>query len=413
MYDLPTLNNQFPQDANPFQGRGRGNYRDMARQRALTSAVSGGAQPPIPSGANQGGAPGAIAPEPPDKQPASYTGGEGSPKPLDQAVAGAMQQARDQNSMIGGTQDAPQQAALGAAIGGAAKNAAQEAPPKFWAGPMDWARTKIAAQKAAEKPGIDAFGGTLQRALDQAVAGKQVAEGAPLGTIDGPLPELGLPEALPGAPGIAGPATDPVLDPSGAPVPGTDPKSSPQASWNTKGYATPNYTVTRTGLPPLPGFDAGKWNDPNAQQPKYVIGGILQEAAGGDGLLQTPEERERAVKNIQAAYGGTFDGKDKIAIPGIGTIDIFGGAGNGLYQGTYQVVEGTGLAPDGSPLPPEGAPDGAPGSPLDGFVSNNRYRSNNTQTGGDALQVIYDLLGPLMGDLTKQNALQNVLKGGL
>jgi len=104
------------------------------------------------------------------------------------------------------------------------------------------------------------------------------------------------------------------------------------SSWDTNGYATPGYTATNFGNAPS-GWDQTKWTDPNHQSPKYVVGRILYSV----GDLKDPANRERAIQQIQQAYPGTtFNGKDRINVPGIGEVDIFTGASAGIYGGAWQ-----------------------------------------------------------------------------
>ena len=175
----------------------------------------------------------------------------------------------------------------------------------------------------------------------------------------------------------AGPAMPP--SPMGDPGPQLD-----TSKWNTDGFASPGYTA-KAGIPSLgSGWDEGKWNDPNHQSPKYVFGRILQEAAGGDGRLQTPQEREQAVSNILKAYpGAKFDGKQKITMPDGGVIDIFHGADAGHYGAAFQVEEGTGRDPGGNLLPPSGGAfgGGMPGMPPGGFPTGNPLLGGGQGTG--------------------------------
>jgi len=94
-------------------------------------------------------------------------------------------------------------------------------------------------------------------------------------------------------------------------------------AWDTDGYAAPAYTATDFG-PVLPGWDDTKWKNANNQHPKYVVGRILSKYSPDDAGTQA------AVQEIMKAYPGTtFDGKDKITVPGLGTIDFRVGAGVG------------------------------------------------------------------------------------
>jgi hypothetical protein len=120
-----------------------------------------------------------------------------------------------------------------------------------------------------------------------------------------------------------------------------EPSDTPDRSaWNTKGYSVPQYTATDFGNAPS-GWDQTKWADPNAQQPKYVVGRILM---AGD--RSTPEGRAEIIANIQKAYPGTtYSGKDKVSIPGVGqNIDIFQGASAGLWGPAWQPPEEGGSA---------------------------------------------------------------------
>jgi hypothetical protein len=104
------------------------------------------------------------------------------------------------------------------------------------------------------------------------------------------------------------------------------------SSWDTNGYATPGYTAENYGDAPS-GWDPQKWSNPNHQSPKYVVGRILQSV----GDLKDPNNRNKAIQLIQQAYPGTtFDGKDKITVPGIGPVDIFTGASAGQYGIAWQ-----------------------------------------------------------------------------
>jgi hypothetical protein len=136
------------------------------------------------------------------------------------------------------------------------------------------------------------------------------------------------------------PTTVPGLEPS-APAPAPEaPKGPDTSAWNTDGYAKPESTAQNFGNV-LAGFDQTKWADANHQTPKYVTGRILQEASGGDGRLQSQEERDAAIAAIQKAYPGTtFNGKDKVNIPGVGEVDIFTGASRGEYGAAFQTGGG-------------------------------------------------------------------------
>lgn len=141
----------------------------------------------------------------------------------------------------------------------------------------------------------------------------------------------------------------------------TNQTSGDTSKYDTDGYATPGYVPKNVGNAP-PGYDPAKWADPNHQTPKYVVGRIL--SSNGD--LKDPANRNKAIEDIKLAYPGTqFNGKDKISIDGGKSwVDIFGGAGAGIFSIAWQPdnagdAPGPGLqAPDlhtGSMAPVAGA----------------------------------------------------------
>jgi len=74
-------------------------------------------------------------------------------------------------------------------------------------------------------------------------------------------------------------------------------------------------------LPPvLPGWDSCKWNDPQHQTPKYVIGRLMAT------VPPSPKGLAAIVPAINALYPGTSlvdgGGMDKINIPCVGLIDM-------------------------------------------------------------------------------------------
>lgn len=189
--------------------------------------------------------------------------------------------------------------------------------------------------------------------------------------------------------------------PGGASSPQTLAPKPDSSKWNTDGYATPGYTAQNAGGV-LSGFDATKWNDPNHQSPKYVFGRILQEAAGGDGRLETPEQRDAAVKNILQAYpGATFDGKQKVTMPDGGVIDIFQGADAGHYGAAFQVEPGTGRDAAGNPIDTSspGAPAGGGGG---GLSSLNPMLQGNAQDGIQQALSSLTQRSPSLEELLKQ-----------
>jgi hypothetical protein len=110
-------------------------------------------------------------------------------------------------------------------------------------------------------------------------------------------------------------------------------------NWNTDGFTPPRYIAPKYAPHPMPGWDRAKWNDPNHQTPKYVIGRLLS------GLKPRTANMDQAVALIAQAYPGTRrTGSGDITIPGIGSTDIlqaadvggkawhFGGQGGGAQQ---------------------------------------------------------------------------------
>lgn len=116
-------------------------------------------------------------------------------------------------------------------------------------------------------------------------------------------------------------------------------------SWNTDGYAVPGYTATNFGSAPS-GWDPNKWNDPNHQTPKYVVGRISMEATGGTGQFSSQQQIDQAIQRILEAYpGATSNGRDRVTIPGVGTVDIiqdFDPSFSGGLNGVSFNVEGAG-----------------------------------------------------------------------
>ena len=114
--------------------------------------------------------------------------------------------------------------------------------------------------------------------------------------------------------------------PTGGPAPadgGAGAGVGDTSAWDTDGYSAPAYTPPSAGAAP-PGWDAEKWNDPNHQTPKYGVGRILSN------FPPTLDGLKSAMGDIEKAYPGTtYDGKDKLTIPGVGTIDVLEAAGEG------------------------------------------------------------------------------------
>lgn len=109
------------------------------------------------------------------------------------------------------------------------------------------------------------------------------------------------------------------------PVPYRPPQGTPAPTppMNTDGYAAPSFIPKAAGGA-MAGWDAGKWGNESHQTPKYGVGRILSNYA------PTVQGLSQAITEIQRAYpGATFNGKDKLTIPGVGTIDVLQGASQG------------------------------------------------------------------------------------
>ena len=128
----------------------------------------------------------------------------------------------------------------------------------------------------------------------------------------GPAPSVDEPTVI----------TEPIDAGGQAPVP-----APTTITGNTDGYMTPAWMPSSYGNV-LSGYDQAKWLDANHITPKYVVGRILSNYN-----LQDEAQRNQAIADIQRAYPGvTFDGRDTINFPGIGPVDIFGGASTGEYR---------------------------------------------------------------------------------
>lgn len=116
------------------------------------------------------------------------------------------------------------------------------------------------------------------------------------------------------------------------------------SKWNTDGYATPGYTAQNYGNAPA-GFDRTKWADADHQTPKYVLGRITNSYAQNGRIDKAG--MEKAFGDIQKAYpGSTWSGKDKVTVPGVGTVDLVKGMSD---DGMGEVQYGSVLGPDGQP----------------------------------------------------------------
>lgn len=187
-------------------------------------------------------------------------------------------------------------------------------------------------------------------------------------------------------------------DKSAAQVGSTDgsAKGAANPAWDTDGYAAPSYTAPSAGGA-MPGWDATKWDDPNNQHPKYVVGRILSQHSFDDAGTQD------AVKEIMQAYPGTtFDGKDKITIPGVGTIDFRKGASKGGEGWQWDTGEGaaTGAATGAGGAAPILDANGQPvSSAVAGLSSPSTYTA--------LMQKLQSILGPESVD---QQTLMSQLK---
>lgn len=114
------------------------------------------------------------------------------------------------------------------------------------------------------------------------------------------------------------------------------------SGWDTDGYAAPGYVPEKAG-DVLPGWDAGKWNDPTHQTPKYGVGRILSN------FPPTVDGLKAAMPDIEKAYPGTtFNGKDRITIPGVGEVDVLQGASQGGVAWRWGADDGGGQGGGGA-----------------------------------------------------------------
>lgn len=145
------------------------------------------------------------------------------------------------------------------------------------------------------------------------------------------------------------------------------------SKWDTDQWPAPKY-VTRSPGGVLEGWSNENWNNPDMQTPKYVAGRIFSQYDPND-----PASVEAMVKEIQQAYpGATFDGKDKLTIPGLGIIDVIIGAGApGARWGWNDLTNG-----------PQNSASGGGSS----FTA-------NQQMGGDTTSIIAQILPILMREL--------------
>ncbi len=89
-------------------------------------------------------------------------------------------------------------------------------------------------------------------------------------------------------------------------------------TYNTGGYNTPASITARTGQAPA-GWDQTKWSDPNKQDPKYAVAGIIQNAIANGEKNLSPDT---VAKIAQAYPGATQINGTSVNIPGIGNVQV-------------------------------------------------------------------------------------------
>jgi len=192
--------------------------------------------------------------------------------------------------------------------------------------------TTPGATTRVSTPGlVPSDNGGITGGMDKTVAGPGMPGEGATGWVDNERQQT--------TPGSSSGADTPATTTGGASAATTNP------AWDTNGYSAPSYTASSFGSA-MPGWDQTKWTDPNNQHPKYVVGRILKNHNFDDAGTQD------AVKEIMQAYPGTtFDGKDKITIPGVGTVDFRTGAGAGGTGWQWDTGEAAGApAPAKAPL---------------------------------------------------------------
>lgn len=137
--------------------------------------------------------------------------------------------------------------------------------------------------------------------------------------------------------------------------PETPPTSVPPGP--TRPTTPPTPTTPSLG-PALSGWDPNKWVNASHTTPKYVIGRILSR------YPPTVEGLKQAIPELQAAFPGlTFNGKDKIVVPGLGPqgIDVLQAASTGgvAWQWIDTDAEAAAQRPAAGSLPGAGLPSNA------------------------------------------------------
>lgn len=168
----------------------------------------------------------------------------------------------------------------------------------------------------------------------QSAAADSTADSQPQTGVSASVPGMGTPQAT--TPGLVattggGPQPSATSAPTTTPAPPATP-----ATANYGGYAAPGYTTARGANAPS-GWEQDKWRNAGHQSPKYVVGGIL------DKYPRTPDGIQAALAEIQKAYPGTtFDGKDKLNIPGVDNVDVLKGASMGGEAWQWGVIDPNG-----------------------------------------------------------------------
>jgi hypothetical protein len=340
----------------PYQGRSSQSYMEEARNRAIPPVAPGGipaaAQPAAPVARP------AVTPPPQPPRPA--------PQPAPQA---------------------PQQAAPRAPVAtGAAGQAGAFQGSNAWAAPtlQGYYRQYLgrdATQQEIQQR-LSANGGR-NFSLNDHLKGLQTSQEARNFAARPPAPAVAAHAGGTAANAPQGIVAGDIVQGGARSGNAGDPNS-----WDTDGYAKPAFTAPNVGKV-MPGWDAKKWNDPNHQTPKYVVGRILSQ------FPPTTEGLQQGWPQIQQAYPeATFNGKDIVDLDGpgpMGGTDILKGASVGGKAWRFGSLAAEAKQKAAQKAAAGGAAAGPTGA--DGKY----WQTRNTQAGGDALQGIYRLLGPLLG----------------
>jgi hypothetical protein len=132
--------------------------------------------------------------------------------------------------------------------------------------------------------------------------------------------------------------------------PGNDVAAALTPPANYGDYYAPQAQAQQPSSAAMAGWDGAKWSDTSHQTPKYTVGRILSQ------YPPTVAGLSQSLPEIQRAYpGATFDGKDKIMIPGVGTIDVLQNASQGGTAWQWNDLPELGVTPYTAP-PPAGNP---------------------------------------------------------